>query len=128
MSLPSRVRIRNSDSNVPTRLPLHSRHAAEQVAARKCQNPPPVRENGRLFCCPVFDEFREQNRIEMRATDLRSGVGDDGIDSHQVTSVSKRIGSNYRTFHFPRVSGTDGWTFAGYGVRGNAPTMGNPWS
>ncbi len=37
-----------------------------------------VREYGGLFCCPVFDEFREQNRIETGVAGLRSDFGDDG--------------------------------------------------
>ncbi len=35
-------------------------------AAPKC--PHQFRENGGLFCCPVFDGFREQNRIETSVT------------------------------------------------------------
>ena len=46
-----------------------------------------LREKSRLVCCPAFDEFREQNRIETPVTGLRSGFSDDGTDSHPATSA-----------------------------------------
>ncbi len=46
-----------------------------------------LREKSRLTCCPAFDEFREQNRIETPVTGLRSGFSDDGTDSHPTESA-----------------------------------------
>jgi len=42
-----------------------------------------IREGG-LFCCPVFDEFRGQNRIETPVTGFRPSLGVDGTDSIQL--------------------------------------------
>ena len=57
-------------------------------AAPKC--PHQFRENGGLFCCPVFDEFREQNRIETHVAGLRSAFGEDGNDPHPFTSTQAK--------------------------------------
>jgi hypothetical protein len=48
-------------------------------AAPKC--PHQFREMGGLFCCPVFDEFRGQNRIETGVSGIRSEFSDGELTS-----------------------------------------------